>query len=240
MNFNQIIIKLVSMLVKNNEETNRFLSLDNKSVVVQINNDPLVEINKESILLLGKDDVSQKIFLGSEEKISSHVDFEQFEKFCSDMDILKLNHLGINYSCTDIKKELEHFKKLLTGTNFKLYEEDSGDPKQRWFFVGNLEDWRYPLFELVITESEEFLINEWTPHFQIDIDTNQDISELKELTSKYLKSNFFGWELDVPNHGVVLAMGELGNINGTKICLGIGTNKRDIKNYRKEIFTEVQ
>ena len=91
----------------------------------------------------------------------------------------------------------------------------------------------------MLTEGEDSLSTDWIPHFQIDIDTNQSIEELKKATAKYLNPNFFGWELDIPNHGVVLAMGQLGNIYGSKIYLGVGTNLRETENHRKNILVEV-
>ncbi len=62
---------------------------------------------------------------------------------------------------------------------------------------------------------------------------------MKKATTKYLKPNFFDFELNIPNHGVVLAMGQLGNINGTKIYLGIGTNLRGTEYHRKNFFNEI-
>jgi len=144
-----------------------------------------------------------------------------------------------SYACPNINKELDYFKKFLIGTDFKLYEEKSDNPAQRWFFIGNLENWEHPLFELVMTEHKKSITTEWIPHFQIDIDSTQSINELKKLTDKYLKPDFFSWELNIPNCGVVLAMGQLGNISGTKIYLGIGTNRRDTEYHRKNILIEI-
>lgn len=239
MKINQTIIKFISILTNGGKKADRFLSLSGQSAILQINNDRFVEVNEESILLLEKEDVSQRIFPVSNEEVSSIVDFSKLEKFCSEIDIVRLNHLGINYTVADINKELKHFKKLLSGTNFKLYEETSDNSTQRWFFIGNLENWEYPLFELVLNERKEPLLNEWIPHFQIDIDTNQSIDELKELTTNYVRPDFFGWELNIPNYGVVLAMGQLGKIDGTKIYLGMGTNLRDTKMHRNELLVEV-
>lgn len=124
-------------------------------------------------------------------------------------------------------------------TDFKLLEEKSTVKNQRWFFLGNLNSWEYPLLEIVLTESKEELTNDWVPHFQIDIDTNHSFDKLSSLTTKYLSTDFISWELDIPNYGIVLTMGSLGSINGTKIYLGLGTNLRDTKMHRNELLTEV-
>ncbi|MFO8052655.1 MAG: hypothetical protein R6U54_01670 [Candidatus Omnitrophota bacterium] len=239
MKLNKTIIKFISILTSGIDKTDRFLSLNQKSATLQIENSPLVKINEESILFLGKEDISKKIFPALQEKTSSHTNFEQLNKFCSNINVLRLNHLGVSYSCADINKEIGYLKKLSSKANFKLFEEKSGMNNQRWFFLGNLNSWEYPLFEIVLTESKESLINEWIPHFQIDIDTAQSFEELESLTTKYLNADFFGWKLDVPNYGIVLAMGKLGNINGTKIYLGMGTKLRDTKFHRNKLLIEV-
>lgn len=239
MKLNQAIIKYISMLTNGVNKADRFLSISQKSAILQIGSNPLVKINEESILLLGKEDISQRIFPASQIDASLHTDFNQLKVFCSYINVMRLNHLGISYSCSDINKELNYLKKLSSGSDFKLYEEKSGMTNQRWFFFGNLKSWEYPLFEIVLTENKSHLRNEWIPHFQIDIDTAQSFEELESLTTKYLNADFFGWKLDIPNYGIVLAMGKLGNINGTKIYLGMGTKLRDTKFHRNKLLIEV-
>lgn len=239
MNQNQIIIKFISTLTNGVDKADRFLSLNQKSAILQIDSNPLVKINEESILLLGNENINRRIFPASLKMASSNVDFSDLNNFCSNIDVVRLNHLGVSYSCRDIGEELGYYKKLSLESGFKLYEEKSGMTNQRWFFLGNLKSWEYPLFEIVLTESRSPLINEWIPHFQIDIDTNQSYEELENMTTKYLKADFFSWKLDIPNYGIVLAMGKLGNINGTKIYLGMGTKLRDTKFHRNKLLKEV-
>lgn len=239
MKLNQTIIQLISILTNGGKKAEKFLSLNDKTATLHLEKNPLVKITEESILLLGKEDISQSLLTVPQNKISTCIDFNKLEKFCSEIDIVRLNHLGISYSCSNIDKELDHLKNLLNKTGFELYEEKSENTNQRWFFVGKKENWEYPLFELVFNKGKNKVSTDWIPHFQIDIDTNQSIEELKVLTDKYLGENFFRGELNIPNYGVVLAMGKLANINGTKIYLGLGTNLRGTEYHRKHILVEV-
>jgi len=73
----------------------------------------------------------------------------------------------------------------------------------------------------------------WRPHFQIDVDTTLQRSEVLDIAKKYLGMDFIRWELNIPNYGVVLMMGVLENIGGSKIVLGIGTKLRNTEHLRK-------
>lgn len=238
-NLNQIIIRLVSIFTDGGKVADSFLSLSNKSTSLHLDDESLVDINEKSILLLGKEDISQRILPVPQRKVSSCINLDKLEKFCSKIDIVRLNHLGISYGISDIGKELDHLKSLLDKTTFRLYEEKSDNPNQRWFFIGKKENWEYPLFELVLTQGKDKFSTDWIPHFQIDIDTNQSIEELEALADEHFGRNFFGWKLNIPDHGVVLTMGKLANIDGTKIYLGMGTNRRGTEYHRKHILMEV-
>ena len=61
-------------------------------------------------------------------------------------------------------------------------------------FIGNLESWENPLFEIVLTESKTPLCTEWIPHFQIDLDTRLNIEELEFLTKESLERRFYWME----------------------------------------------
>jgi len=236
---NQTITEFLSILTTDVDQIDSFLSINQQQATLQNDNHPLVEINKESILLLGKYDISKKILTTQKEELATRINIEQFKKFSSNIDIVRLNHLGISYSCPNIEKEVDCLRKITSLSDLRLLEEESTVKNQRWFFIGNLNRWENPLFEIVLTESKEALTNDWIPHFQIDIDTNHSFDELSSLTTKYLSTDFISWKLDIPNYGVVLAMGSLGSINGTKIYLGLGTNLRDTKMHRHEILREI-
>lgn len=239
MELNKTIINLISILTDDIKKIDKFLTLTHESLTLQIEKNSLVEISDRSIKILGKEDISSKISIASKEIISRHIDFEQLKKFCTNIDFLRLNHFGVSYSCPDISKELEHLKKLLHTTDFKLFEEKSNINGQRWFFLGNPENWRDPLFEIALTESKEPLRNKWIPHFQIDIDTDKSFEELRNLSEKFFGADIFDWKLDIYNYGIVLTMCQLGNICGTKVYLGLGTKLRNTKSHRKELLTAI-
>jgi|GEM_PF-825931 len=231
----EILSKLKSL---QNFQVDKFLFQENSdSFGLSIKGETLAEVNEESIFVVGSD-VAKKIFQTNGSSVSNSVSIGRIENFFEALkgSLVRLNHLGISYSCVNIEKEIVEIKKSLLGTNFKLYEEPTDSADQRWFFVGNLENWENPLFEIVLTESEAKICTQWIPHFQIDLDTNLSIKELESLTDKYLKTNFFDWKLDIPNYGVVMAMGELLIINGTKVFLGLGTNIRRTKKHREKIL----
>ena len=233
------IIEILSELKSlQNFQVDKFLFQENSDFFgLSIANETLVEIKEESILVVGND-VTKKVFSILSPSFSDVIENNQIKTFLIALkeSLIRINHLGISYSCVNIEKEIVEIKKSLFGTSFKLYEEPTDSADQRWFFVGNLENWENPLFEIVLTESEAKLCTQWIPHFQIDLDTNLGIKELESLTDKYLKTNFFDWKLDIPNYGVVMAMGELLNINGIKIFLGLGTDIRGTKKHREEIL----
>jgi hypothetical protein len=140
--------------------------------------------------------------------------------------ITRINHLGISYSCPDIETEILRCKSYLKNSSLHIYEETSTQPYVRWFFLGNQSNPTAPLFEVVLSQSETPIENEWIPHFQIDLDTTLTDAEIIKETDRYLRPSFVSWKLDIPNQGCVLTMGSLGSIEGTNVTLGIGTNLR--------------
>jgi len=154
--------------------------------------------------------------------------------------VLRLNHIGVSYWCENIENELLEYQNAIKGSDLKVYEEFSGNPKNRWFFLRSDPKWTVPLIEIVLNQSKNYYEDEWMPHFQIDIDTSLDYKELIFLTNKFLKHDFFSWNMNIPNYGVVLGMGLLGTINNTKIYLGLGTNLRNTKYHREVSLKEVK
>jgi hypothetical protein len=117
-----------------------------------------------------------------------------------------------------------------------LFEEKSGSKISKWLFIGDTENWENPLFELVLNSKITPSLKAWIPHFQIDLDTNLSTEELETLVQKHFGYKFFSWKLNIPNYGVVLAMGMLEEINGMKVYLGLGTNLRNTKYHRENIL----
>lgn len=231
-----LINQILSVLkgLSNNRVNNFLISQDEGAHTLMVNNEPLVRVDHNSILLLGAD-ITSKIFLADSPSISDSIDINNIKRFFRAIQdhLVGINHLGINYSCPNIEDELAGIKALIKGKDLQIYEEISSFPHQRWFFVANLDS-DDPMFEMVLTESAAPVCDKWTPHFQIDLDTDLSLEEIKELTGRYLKPNFLDWQMDVPDMGVVLIMGELSNINGTKIFLGLGTDKRNSTSKRSD------
>lgn len=236
MDFYSLIIDYLLLLTDYGKKTGDYLKINQKSVVF---NDtlPLFQITRKDLLLIGKENIFREI-LSVKTTESSFLAPEKIKQFSSKLKIIRLNHLGISYCCQDFDKEINNLKNLITNTPFKLYEENSSQKNQRWFFLGDVAYWENPLFEIVLTLGEA-RINKWIPHFQIDLDTENSSAELKLLSSKYLKSRFFDWELAIPKIGIVLMMGCLADIYGTKIYLGLGTNKRLVKFHRQKILQQI-
>jgi len=238
MTLSQTINDILSLLVNlDHHGISRSLSRQGSTSILRTGGSSLVEINEHSISLLGNDFAAGMVPVnGNDTEASPEIDrIRVFFRQIRDR-IVRLNHLGISYSCASIADELNTFRKLLLGTNFKLYEEPANLPGQRWFFVGNLNNWEDPLFELVLTESEKGLHTEWIPHFQIDLDTTLTIQELETMTTEYLHEDFIDWQLYIPDYGVVLAMGRLANVCNRAIYLGLGTDLRNTKMHREKIL----
>lgn len=194
-------------------------------------------ITADAILIADTIDVQSKIITSDK---GADFDIRNFQKFVEKAGsrIQRINHIGISYSCENISEEISFYRQALKGSPWKIYQENSGSDTQ-WLFIGDTSDWQKPLFEIVLTQSPAKLINEWTPHFQIDIDTTLNYAELKEITDTTFGKNFNRWELDVKDQGVVLVMGILGSVGETKICLGIGTNLRNTQDHRKYDLKEL-
>lgn len=193
-----------------------------------------IQIDEKSIVINGQN-LEEKILYPSE-ITTDVIDIGKLKKFVLHIagEITGINHLGISYSCPNIKKEISYYKKLIFGTTLKLFEEKSDTKNNRWFFIGNLDNKNNPLFEIVLTESRISVCNTWVPHFQIDFDTSLSYQNIADATKFLLDKKFIRWKYDIPNRGIVLTMGILGKINGVKIALGIGTNLRG-----RQTFIEV-
>lgn len=235
----QIIVNLLSAFANiNNGQVNKYLRFK-QAIQLFSGTSKLLEINENTIQLCGHD-ITNKL-LAKHDKLNKDLTDNNWSKFLSELDnsLLRLNHLGISYACNDFKSEILYYKKLLVSHNFSLYEELSDDTNSKWLFIGNISDWQSPLFEIVLTKNIKEPENIWRPHFQIDIDTNLNQDELEEIISKYFGNDFIQWNLDIPNYGIVLDMGMLCSVNGTKIYLGIGTNLRNTQYHRKNILKQL-
>lgn len=148
--------------------------------------------------------------------------------------IIRLNHLGLSYGCTNPEDEISLLRAQATDTRIPLHREISDSPDSTWLFLGDTAHWQQPLFEIVLNNIQPDDTPQFPPHFQIDLDTTLTIKEIKAVTHQFLGPDFVSWQLDIPDYGTVLAMGSLGKIGNTEILLGLGTDKRGTEFHRKE------
>ncbi len=235
MNINTAILNIIGKL-----HQKKFLTVDENEAKIIVEEKELFFIDNSSIQLASKVNLLTKLNLlkNNNSNFSEAKTNNLIEKLATKF--IRLNHVGISYFCKDISAELEEYKIALKNTSFKMYEESSEDPYQKWFFVGNINDWQAPLVEIVLNKLDTKDYQEWVPHFQIDIDTNFSIDELETVSKEIFGTSFWKWKLDIPNYGVVLAMGLLGEIDGIKIALGLGTNLRGTQYHRENLLIELK
>ncbi len=235
MELNRNIIEILNYIREvGNSEVKKFLKVDENEALIFSGEDVLIKLSQDYLLLFGKYNLQNKIVV---DKTESTIQLSKIKEFLKEISksIVRLNHLGINYFCKSYQDEVNEYSKKLN-VPFKLFREKSDDKHNQWYFIGDRSNWKSPLFELVLAESSPF--DGWTPHFQIDLDTTLD-SEILEQKLKSIFGTGFDWSLNFPNYGTVLGMKILGSINGTKICLGLGTSKRGTEYHRKEVLKEV-
>ncbi|TAL60905.1 MAG: hypothetical protein EPN88_15310 [Bacteroidetes bacterium] len=210
-----------------------------RSIKLFSGNIQLMEINDDKLKLCGHD-ILDKLLVKTD-KLDKKIKTEKLENFISDIadSFLRLNHVGISYVVADIESEISSIKRIVQNTGFNLYAEPSGNPKSKWLFAGNTINWESPLFEIVLTKETNSPENLWRPHFQIDIDTSLKQEKLENYLIDCFGVDFIKWKLDIPNYGVVLEMGMLGSICGTKIYLGVGTNLRNTKYHREKLLQKI-
>ena len=219
------ILKCLSSV--NNKQIRKQLIVNTASVKLLLNKTNYLEINENSIVLNGQYHLEEKIYDPNISRLEI-ITIKKIDAFFQKIsgNITGFNHLGISYSCPDIRKEISYYRSILSNTSLRLYEEDSAIPEDRWLFLGDIKNKDNPLFEIVLTQSKKPVRNVWIPHFQIDLNTSLQYKSLVKTTNALLSEDFFKWSLDFPNYGTVLGMGFLGNITDAKVVLGLGTDLR--------------
>ncbi len=215
---------------------------DNQASLIN-NGIQLCDIERTKIKVLGSD-VSKKLIPFRKSDISKQIDLIKFKEFIDKLgsSFLGINHFGIQYSCLDIKPELNEAAKLVAKhKDLDLYLEVSGSNKDKWIYISNFSKPEDPIFELVLNERSKPTVSSWSPHFQIDIDTTLSHKELLNLLKIFFPEDFLKWEMEVDGYGVPLVMGRLATLNGFKIYLGIGTNVRGSRKWhRRECLTKLK
>ena len=207
---------------------------------LDIKNNKLYQISKDKIDVCGID-FNDKIFIN--DKKDQDIDIKKLNQFIKELNIVRLNHIGLSYSVKDLKEEIKDIKSKLKDKtknkhNYNLYQEENGSKKNFWGFLGTnviKKKKIEPMFEVVLTETKGTKPTSWRPHFQIDYDTPKSYEEIVDLSNKIFGRNVFTWKLDIKGYGVVLAMGKIGSIGDVKIFLGIGTNLRGSEYQRNTL-----
>lgn len=187
----------------------------------------LVEVSDSQVVINGVS-FNDRITPSKPSKLKERIPVDSFKSFITELSRaseVKLNHFGISYYCTSIELETANIKRLVDRGD--LYEEASGVSSTKWLFIGNAKKPQEPLFELVLNQRSAPVLSSWVPHFQIDIDTTIPIEDLQDIINKHLGTDWVKWSITVDDWGVPLVMGRLCSIDGLKVYLGIGTNKRD-------------
>ena len=234
MNLNNYILEiLIALKSIHNQVINKQLEIKDTTAKLKLNKKDFIQIAENAITINGKMDIGNNILVSTRGPENTNRNkIKDFVDVISNS-ITGINHLGIGYSCSNMVSELEKYTSFVKGTFLKLYEEDSGSEDTKWFFMGDISNPQNPLFEIVLTQSSNQLVNDWTPHFQIDINTTLGPEEIEEKTNEFFEDSI-KWNLDIPNYGRVLSMVVLGEINRTKITLGLGTDLR-----RKQTLQEI-
>lgn len=114
----------------------------------------LIKITDGEMLLFGLYDLEPKIIAtGTALPKPFPVQIDKFGSFIKEIakSGIRLNHLGIRYFCDAPDKELKWYKKLAAQAGFTIYQEESSEEKDRWFFLGDKTNWKTPLFEIILT-----------------------------------------------------------------------------------------
>lgn len=214
----ELLYKLKDLLIKSSQT-----KISDKEILILSNNKNYFRINNSSIILFDLN-ILNKLY-----RNDSSLDWNKFHEFLKfikaiNNNIVKLNHLGFGYRVSDINEELKKYQRLLPD-GFHIFEERSDDlANNRWFFVKHNTNKLIPKIELIFYQTDKY--KDYYPQFQIDIDTDLSYDVLKDYANKYLGKDFFFWNFDIPNYGIVMGMGKIGIINGINILVGLGTNLR--------------
>lgn len=176
---------------------------------------------------------ADEIFLNDKSEVSGN-QFKNVKGFINDLEVIRLNHIGVGYGTDNIDNEVKKLSKTL---KYNLYEEGNNYKKSRWLFTGdNGVNPIKTMFEIVLFETKSKTPTKWKPHFQIDYDTNSSYEDIIKLSHKHFGKNIFTWKIDIKDYGVVLTMGEVCKIGDVKIHLGIGTKLRDTYYQRSQFL----
>lgn len=204
-----------------------------ESYIPREDESPLVTLSSSSIAINGVS-LNDRLTPSKVSRLDTGVSLEDVASFLeviTSVGEVSLNHLGISYYCTDLDLEVKRIQSIVGPDD--VYEETSGVTSTKWLFIGNVNKPKQPLFEIVLNERDKPTLSSWVPHIQIDIDTELNIEELRNAIENNLGKDWIKWDITIDGLGTLLVMGRLCSIDGVKVYLGVGTNKRDREWHRK-------
>jgi hypothetical protein len=204
---------------------NNILTVDSENITTPINRiNSIYDMYKSSL-----DDTSPNIG-----ELTSFIN-----KLTAQDAIIRLNHIGICYKTESQKAERQLLVKEVNDTNFLLYEEPSND-NGLWLFIGNTSNWEDPLLELLpVEDTTDKWVNYWLPHFQIDIDTNLDHSEIERVITETFNSVVKPFRITIIDGVVYTVRARLGIVDGINIDLDIATKSRNVQYSRSNILKKL-
>lgn len=203
---------------------------------------PLVHITSGAIATPVKE-ISDSIFDTATTLPDSFVSMEDFSKlidyFNEENAITGLDHIGFCYPVSSQEKELERIKQCVRMTPFRLYEWRSND-FSKWYFVGDLGNWKDPVIELLPTPpNDEPELAYWMPHIHIDMNTKLS----SDTIIRFLKNVFGDTKrptLKRDRFGVYSVRLWLGAVAGVNIHLDIATTVRNVRWVRANMLRQIQ
>lgn len=146
-----------------------------------------------------------------------------------------LDHIGFCYLVKSQENELNRIKRALRGHAIHGYTMDSDD-YSKWYFIGDLRDWRDPMIELLPTlPNNDSELAYWMPHIHIDINTSWSAHELEKIitsvfgTTRRPVRRSDQWGV----HSVRLWLGVVAGVN---IHLDIATTIRNLHWVRTHLY----
>lgn len=194
----------------------------------------LFEANDKNITYF--DEQIRNYMINGKSKLSdAFVDFGTLKDFCNEIakksSNTVLNHLGLCYQVASKELERKRLKEVATQQNMHLYEMLSSD-SSLWLFLGDKSS-KDPLVELLPVEKvKDYYLDYWLPHFQINLNTNLTVDEIKYMTHTLFKGTRSANPSVVINDVIYQSRIWLGTFEGTNVVLDLSTNQPENSFYK--------
>lgn len=148
-----------------------------------------------------------------------------------------LDHIGFCYTTQSHEKELVNIKQALH--DLHLYEMTSND-LAKWYFVGDRNNWRDPMVELLPTLlNVDPQLPYYLPHIHINIETTLGWVEIENMMKEIFRDTRLPAKFSHPTYGVYSMRLWLGTVSGVNIMLDIGTNVNNLQWIRAHMLYEI-